>query len=342
VQVLFPPGADRWAVKLKKDLQTEEFATAQPVDEQMDAHERLRLLYVAATRARDHLIVSVHRVQGSNGNTAAGLFYDKGWRPDLVDDLDFSLNECELIQIEPPFAPVAVAVSAFDEWEAELELARADASRPTAISATKLAELAEAERLAGLQKEPRDIDLPPWQKGRYGSAIGRAVHGVMQTIDLATGDGLKELCAAQAAAEGVLGKEGVIEALCRSALSSDVVQRAAVRPHWREVYVGVPHDEYGVLEGYIDLLYRDDDGLVIVDYKTDAWTTEAELDAKVERYAVQLAAYLNGLGQVTSENVVGGRLLFLARDSSSVTRRIDEHDFLRPTVASHEHGSAPC
>ena len=25
-----------------------------------------------------------------------------------------------------------------------------------------------------------------------------------------------------------------------------------------------------VLEGYIDLLYRDDDGLVIVDYKTDA------------------------------------------------------------------------
>ena len=38
-----------------------------------------------------------------------------------------------------------------------------------------------------------------------------------------------------------------------------------------------------MLEGYIDLLYRDDDGLVVVDYKTDAWRTEAELDAKVVR-----------------------------------------------------------
>ena len=43
---------------------------------------------------------------------------------------------------------------------------------------------------AGLQKRPRDLDLPPWLKGRYGTAIGRAVHGTLQTIDLATGAGL--------------------------------------------------------------------------------------------------------------------------------------------------------
>jgi hypothetical protein len=49
--------------------------------------------------------------------------------------------------------------------------------------------------------------LPPWQKGRYVSAIGRAVHAVLQTVDLATGQGLAEAGAAQAAAEGVLGRE---------------------------------------------------------------------------------------------------------------------------------------
>ncbi len=59
--------------------------------------------------------------------------------------------------------------------------------------------------------------MPPWQKGRYGSAIGRAVHAVLQTVDLATGQGLAEAGAAQAAAEGVLGREGVIEAFCRGA-----------------------------------------------------------------------------------------------------------------------------
>ncbi|MGI8776405.1 MAG: PD-(D/E)XK nuclease family protein, partial [Acidimicrobiales bacterium] len=124
--------------------------------------------------------------------------------------------------------------------------------------------------------------------------------------------------AAQAAAEGVLGKENVIEALCRSALASELVQRAARREHWREVYVGVPYGD-GVLEGYIDLLYRDDDGLVVVDYKTDAWRTEADLEAKVERYRVQLDAYAQAVTAVVGEPVVRSQLLFLAASGSSRT-----------------------
>ena len=67
------PGGDRGGVevlwprdggcefKLRKDLQTGDFDVAKPIDEQMDYHERLRLLYVACTRARDHLVVSLHR-----------------------------------------------------------------------------------------------------------------------------------------------------------------------------------------------------------------------------------------------------------------------------------------
>ena len=33
----------------------------------------------------------------------------------------------------------------------------------------------------GLAKGPRDLELPPWNKGRYGTALGRAVHAVLQT-----------------------------------------------------------------------------------------------------------------------------------------------------------------
>ncbi|MGI8776387.1 MAG: PD-(D/E)XK nuclease family protein, partial [Acidimicrobiales bacterium] len=124
--------------------------------------------------------------------------------------------------------------------------------------------------------------------------------------------------AAQAAAEGVLGKENVIEALCRSALASELVQRAARREHWREVYVGVPYGD-GVLEGYIDLLYRDDDGLVVVDYKTDAWRPETDLEAKVERYRVQLDAYAQAVTAVVGEPVVRSQLLFLAAAGSPRT-----------------------
>ena len=81
----------------------------------------------------------------------------------------------------------------------------------------------------------------------------------------------------------------------------------------------MPHgDAGGVLEGYIDLLYRDDDGLVVVDYKTDAWRTEADLDAKVERYAVQLQAYAGGVAEAVQEPVARALLLFASETTAAV------------------------
>ncbi len=59
------------------NVQTNDFKDVQRVDEQMDAHERHRLLYVAATRARDHLVVSLHRTTG-NASTNAKLLADSG------------------------------------------------------------------------------------------------------------------------------------------------------------------------------------------------------------------------------------------------------------------------
>jgi ATP-dependent exoDNAse (exonuclease V) beta subunit len=179
----------------------------------MDWHERLRLLYVAATRARDHLIVSVHRKEGStSASTAAELFYEYGWDRALVSELGRAEPGAPL-PATPAVAEVAgPQLPSFEVWERERAAAFVSASRPVAVSATRLAEEAaralELEALAGVQKDPRDIDLPPWQKGRYGSAIGRAVHGVLQTIDLSSGAGLAEACTARAAAEGCWGGRG--------------------------------------------------------------------------------------------------------------------------------------
>ena len=119
----------------------------------------------------------------------------------------------------------------------------------------------------------------------------------------------------------MLGRENVIEALCRSALGSDVVQRAARRTHWREVYVGVPHGD-GVLEGFIDLLYEDDDGLVIIDYKTDSWRSSSDLDAKVDRYRIQLQAYAGAVRDAVGRDVAQASLLFLSRNEA-VMRTVD-------------------
>ncbi|MGH9188613.1 MAG: UvrD-helicase domain-containing protein [Acidimicrobiales bacterium] len=325
VRVRFPAGRD-WALKLGSDVRTEEFEAGEALDEQMDRHERLRLLYVAATRARDHLVVSVHRKEASSTgrilDTGAQVFWNAG-------------HDAPGVVIDPPsggasaFFDDAVApdplptLVPWEAWEPERASALRAAGRPQATSATTLSKLAAAALVSdpGLAKDGRDVDLPPWQKGRYGTAIGRAVHGVLQGVDLATGDGLDAAAAAQAAAEGVPGRERVIVSLARSALVSDIVRRAAARPHWREVYVGCPLGD-GVLEGFVDLLYRDDDGLVVVDHKTDAWREEADLDAKVDRYKVQLAAYAHAVGQVVGEPVARAVLLFLG-PADAVEREVD-------------------
>ncbi|MEV5963723.1 PD-(D/E)XK nuclease family protein, partial [Kribbella sp. NPDC051952] len=143
----------------------------------------------------------------------------------------------------------------------------------------------------GTAKAPRDLELPPWSKGRYGTAIGRAVHAVLQVVDLSTGAGLEAAVATQCLAEGVLEYAGVVTGLVRSALASDVVKRAAAREHWRESYVGAVQPDGTVLEGFVDLIYREDDGrLTIVDYKTDA-IPAAALESRVAYYAPQLQAY---------------------------------------------------
>ena len=88
VEVRFPP-TQGWAIKLGKGMSTTDFEQTTPLDEQMDHHERLRLLYVATTRARDHLVVSVHRKSGNRTTpTSAEVLYQAGWDPDSVELLD--------------------------------------------------------------------------------------------------------------------------------------------------------------------------------------------------------------------------------------------------------------
>ena len=321
VRILWPHEGG-YAVKLKSGVQTGDFDALQPVDEQMDRLERLRLLYVATTRARDHLVVSLHRADSvkaqtnarllaeAEGGSAAGAESFAGW--ESADGGGVS-------------AAAAAPPPEFAVWRARLEAARASSRRAAAISASGLEGTEPAvalepsdERLAGAAKGARDVDLPPWSKGRYGSAIGRAVHAVLQTIDLTDGSGLDAAVSAQCIAEGVSEYADVVTALVRSALGSELVKRAASRPHWRESYAGTLQPDGSILEGVLDLVYREDDGsLVIIDYKTDA-IPAAALPVRAAYYRPQVDAYVRMLSDSTDALTVTAKLLFLNPSGAAV------------------------
>ena len=172
----------------------------------------------------------------------------------------------------------------------------------------------------GLAKDGVDLDQPPWQRGRYGTAVGRAVHAVLQDADLVSGADIDVLAAAQCAAEGIFGLELRVAALCRSALQAPIVRAAAAgAEHWRELFVVAELGEQ-VLEGYIDLFVRTPDGLVIVDYKTDQWRPGADQAARIARYRHQLAAYGFALGRLLDEPIAGGVLVRCRPDGTGRAR----------------------
>ena len=239
------------------------------------------------------------------------------------------------------------------EWEAAREAAFGRGRIRRFVAATTLARRADDQRAQagsadgdpGLQKEGRDLELPPWNKGRYGTAIGRAVHAVLQTVDLATGAGIDETAAAQAAAEGVLGKEATIAALARAAIASDTVRAASTRPFWRETYVAVPVGGL-TLEGYVDLVYRAEHGLVVVDYKTDAIGDDATLARRLDHYRIQGAAYALAVGEAVGEPVAACVFVFLDPDGArEVTVEgaalADAVDTVRALVASEREDPSP-
>jgi ATP-dependent helicase/nuclease subunit A len=86
------------------------------------------------------------------------------------------------------------------------------------------------------------------------------------------------------------------------------------------VYVGVPVEgadgDVHVVEGYIDLLYRDDGGLVVADYKTSASGSDDVLDARMERYRAQGAAYALAVADSTGEPVTRCTFVFLTPDGA--------------------------
>ena len=144
---------------------------------------------------------------------------------------------------------------------------------------------------------------------------------MLQTIDLVRPATIwTRLVAAQAVRRGCRpAKKTMIAGLVRSALSVRLLCSAR-RPASTggRCTSGPSADDGTVLEGYIDLVYRDDDGtLAIVDYKTDA-VPSAALPSRITYYKPQMDAYREALDAATGSSSTA-TLVFLHPTRAAVT-----------------------
>lgn len=342
-QVIFPQEG-RPQVKLGADRQTAEFDVHASMEEVLDSYERVRLHYVAATRARDHLIVSAHHKAGRRQSIGRRTWEASAECPKLWRG--FEARGDEHYASQPP-TQLRLAGGGYadelEDWNATRAqiLATSDGARHW--SATSLAEAArdhtDAITFPNVVSSPIDaIDLvapaegdlsyqeaipgfqspdqPTWRAEGSGAALGSAVHAGLELVDFEEPGDLTALSVSCAAAHGIPDLAEEVHRRIESALGAPTITLATANTHWRELYVAIPTgaDGAGTVEGFVDLCIETEDGLLVVDYKTDQVVTPADVAAKVANYRIQGATYAVALEHVTGLPVIGCRFLFVGPD----------------------------
>ncbi len=325
-------------ISIGKSAATDRFDVLNEFESEMDADEKLRLLYVGATRARDHLYVSTHRLAKDAGSTDA-TFAVRVHRASSEHAPDLTKT---WVPSDTPAAPAAAVVAVgtavddgvtagdvadraadaaadFAAWcAARVGLLAGDAGARTVWSATAVADALAPpyEPVARPVAPPFDteaVDAPDALRWVGGTALGRAVHAVLEHVDPADASGQAALVARMAAAEGVDAR--VVATAVTQVLAAPTVQAAlAASRHWRELEIDIPVGP-AIIHGVIDLLAELDGELVLVDYKTDR-VAPAALDARVATYAPQLAAYALAIESHTGRRVARAVLVFVGPEGA--------------------------
>ena len=324
----------RLAIRLKaelpgaaaRDLEPKAYTDLNEREKAMAASEARRLLYVAATRARDRLVVSCFGKLTTAKSEPAGVLLGAiaGALPAPSSAAPTEEIEEGGLLVLPPTEPpqrrepeaapdAATMVAARGAWLREREALLEGAGRPAAATSPSALEHVD-EEVGGAGP-----GAPP---GRTRAlALGSAVHRVMELCDLDDESSLPGIAAAVTIDLGYPDMAERAAALAGACWRATPVRAAAASPEaYREMPIGVLVDG-AVLSGAIDLLYRDGEQWVIVDYKTDRGVDSGVLR---ERYAPQGAAYAVAVEAATGGVVREVHFVAAAADGLTVTVPVDE------------------
>ena len=321
-----------------KRLSTSEYESVKTAEQDAEGAERLRLYYVAMTRAIDRLIVSgaIDQDRKADANTPIGWVLDRLDANEL-DEAGDSPVEIErggarlLIRLDrhSPEAAVEPPPAVVEQLELFEVTENGDAPAEPAVALAPLAEVPApplhrvrrlsysalslfercsyryfAERVVGLR--PADASgSVPGQTGLAATEIGDAVHALLERIDLTApsvpGD-LSELVRARypAATDEELERiRAFVASYCGSELGARI---AALDGAAAELPFAFEHDGV-LLHGRIDVLHRDGTSALVLDYKTNSLAEGTpdeivEHDYNLQRLVYALACFRAGAEQV--------------------------------------------
>jgi ATP-dependent helicase/nuclease subunit A len=279
--------------------------------------ERVRQLYVACTRAESHLVVSAYPPTRKPSWSA---LMSEAVSVATHVNLSGVLDHTQSMPPKPTQNEIGL-LPEYLEWQSLREAWSARSTTKASSSVTAQAKGGRSEdgvpqlTFVDDQSEATIEPLQYERSAEHGTEFGTAVHRVLELSGLSPSADIDQIAADVGLVAGIASPTQ-LAALARNALQSAPVSAAATREHWLELPVGA-FDGTLVLEGVADLVYRDDDSLVIVDFKTDI----AMRDESVEAYWRQLTAYAELIERASGDKVSGLALVFCRESPARVLTR---------------------
>ncbi len=293
-----------------------------------EREEQKRVLYVAMTRAREHLTISCAAVDRPSRASYLGLLGETVGdevRSAQSRIIRAGAGEMHLQAVEeslqPPMrrrTPVEDAGPAIDwpayasTWSARAEQMNAARERLLFLSPTLLKQREAEMTEAVVEKERLALAELPLR-------IGELAHRFLEYWDFGRPLAEFESEIAPFLDRWLAGKWKTnrveIESEMRDILgaffpSTAYRELAAARILGREVPLLLEWDDAAVMEGIIDLLYEKDGKIFIADYKSDRVERDEVIEA-VSRYHHQVAIYSEAVRRTLGKDVAGFKLIFL-------------------------------
>ena len=307
-----------------KRLSTSEYESVKTAEQDAEGAERLRLYYVAMTRAIDRLIVSgaIDQDRKADANTPIGWVLDRLDASELEGAGDSPIEIVRggarlLIRLDrhSPEAAVEPPPAVVEQLELFEVTENGDAPAEPAVALAPLAEVPApplhrvrrlsysalslfercsyryfAERVVGLR--PADASgSVPGKTGLAATEIGDAVHALLERIDLSAPsvpEDLVDVVRARypAATDEELERiRGFVASYCGSELGARIAALEGAAP---ELPFAFEHDGV-LLHGRIDVLHRAGTSALVLDYKTNS-LAEASLAMPTEEARPALPA----------------------------------------------------
>jgi len=253
---------------------------------QREMEEENRLLYVAMTRAEERLILS----------------YSRGSRPSWARKVDdaFVKNEPPVaVQVweadaDPPAVTGNAHQHAVEEGVAVVPRPEVNEQYDTAVNVTSLSAFAQCPRRYYIER------YVGWTGGAKRGARAKADPDEIPAAEMGTR--VHEILTGKPGeyTEEALALAGVFE-------RSDLARRAAAASRREREWDFISEIDGVLVRGSIDLWFEDEQGVHIVDYKTDATVRAAE-------HAPQLALYSVALEKALGRKPASASLHYLRAD----------------------------